>query len=433
MNFYPVVYTRASLPNTQKGTEGFGFCMRAMPPQLPKEAKDLIDQIINEDHFPRMTQPRRLFCRTDKYLFWGLGLHNEWFLPQETMDAVDMEDAEKKLRGFWGGYVEISQRTEESLLPMVLSSLLRRPGTECALTESLLDLSKNQHRAEFTAEETSFPVMDFVGRSDYVFAARLFQHFVQKDWTNFRCPVRKEDRRSHNQPIISQIPYDLRLFAPEPPQQTCTTNLPASIRVRDGHVQLLPHMSEEEEKEFWTDLILSGKGIRIVSGLSQENHVAKFPTLLVAMMLDTPAKEYVVVQPPIPKLPPIPESQQCPQPSATLTTDEKNPPRPDKKSSPKEPKKAPSTPIDVVLRPRDEDDAIASERPTRVRRRDRVVDRPLRQSSKWGENMDDSDPEKPPKQAEPIDYFRGRRENDISNSDSQQTTDHKSMLDDLED
>ncbi|MDO4571121.1 MAG: hypothetical protein Q4D38_12100 [Planctomycetia bacterium] len=292
MLFYPVIYTRTCFRNLEKNREGFGFYMRTSPPSLPNELRELVNQIINEDHFPKMTQPRRLFWRTDRFIFWGVGMHNEWFLPQETMETLDMETTEKKLRGFWGGYIEIPQDSEDSLLPLILSSLLERPGGDCALPEGLRMQSEHQPRAESDDGDTSYPPMEFVGRSSYCFPARLFQHFVQQHWTNSYCPVKKEERRQPNWPIISQIPYDLRFFTPET-EISHATEMPSSIQVREGYIQLLPPMPTEEEANFWKDLIFSKQNICVVSALSEQNHVVRFPSLQVAIMQGTPQSDYV--------------------------------------------------------------------------------------------------------------------------------------------
>lgn len=200
MRFYPLVYTRTALPSPAKGRGGVDFAYRATPPGfVDSSLETLTRQTINEDRFAKATTPRRVFYRTERIVFWGLGLHNDFFLPSEVCDALEMSDGERGIRGFWGGLIELSdgERLSRETLGLIAATLESREA----------DCASNASRP---SEKEAF-----VGRSPFVFASRLFQYFVQKNWTSSKFPRRVGERNINNAPLVSETPFDLRFFAPQ--------------------------------------------------------------------------------------------------------------------------------------------------------------------------------------------------------------------------
>ncbi|MDO5565180.1 MAG: hypothetical protein Q4G59_00890, partial [Planctomycetia bacterium] len=159
-----------------------------------------------------------------------------------------------------------------------------------------LEQYKTKQFATPDEQDTSFAPMEFIGRSDYCFAARLFQHFVQKDWTNSHCPVEKEKKRFQNQPVISHIPYDLRLFAPDLLGSEQRGELPSCIRMKERQFQLLEPITEQNEDAFWKDVILSEQNVGIISGVKEIEHAVKFAPLQTVVMQEAPLLDYIPFQ-----------------------------------------------------------------------------------------------------------------------------------------
>ena len=262
MKFYPIVYTRTALRDPVKGRDGVDFVYRALAPGfVGSPLENLTRQAINEDRFPAMTTPRRVFCRTEKYVFWGLALHNDFFLPSEVCEALELSEGERKLRGFWGGFVELHEGdvlSNETL--RWIAATLESRDSDSALTNDVASLFKTQVEKEST----------FVGRSPFVFASRLFQRFVQKDWTNPKVPKRDGERNLNFAPIISEKPFDLRFFAPEPSETSEFAPLPVDA------LQLFASANFNDvdaTNALWRRFVFASNArLHVVAPLTCENH-----------------------------------------------------------------------------------------------------------------------------------------------------------------
>ena len=262
MKFYPIVYTRTALRDPVKGRDGVDFVYRALAPGfVGSPLENLTRQAINEDRFPAMATPRRVFCRTEKYVFWGLALHNDFFLPSEVCEALELSEGERKLRGFWGGFVELHEGdvlSNETL--RWIAATLESRDSDSALTNDVASLFKTQVEKEST----------FVGRSPFVFASRLFQRFVQKDWTNPKVPKRDGERNLNFAPIISEKPFDLRFFAPEPSETSEFAPLPVDA------LQLFASANFNDvdaTNALWRRFVFASNArLHVVAPLTCENH-----------------------------------------------------------------------------------------------------------------------------------------------------------------
>lgn len=198
VQFYPIVLTRTALRDLAKDREGYDFALRAAPPKFPSELRELVGETINEDRYSPSTTPRRVYYRTPEFVLWGLALRNDWFTPAEIASELDFSDGERRLRGFWGGMIDLTQIDAETLknnaLPQIDASLIATE-TACELPPEALERSKTQPSAEDWENDANGgetgerAPMKFVGRSTFYFAARLFQRFVQKDWFNYRASI----------------------------------------------------------------------------------------------------------------------------------------------------------------------------------------------------------------------------------------------------
>ncbi len=287
--FYPIVLTRTALRNSAKGREGYDFALRVCPPNFSSELRELIGEAINEDRYPSATTPRRVYYRTSEFVLWGLALHNEWFLPSETTEALDLSDGEKRLRGFWGGTIDLKQidaaTLKNDVLPRIAASLLEIE-TSCAPLDETLERSEKRASADVGADgsndEVARPPVEFVGRSPFVFAARLFQRFVQKDWFNYRAPILASQRNFANAkaPLISQDPFDLTLFAPSFELAAAEANDGwrdlSSERLSDVFAESLAASWKAGDvaatNEIWTRLILADKEVCVVAPFAESRH-----------------------------------------------------------------------------------------------------------------------------------------------------------------
>lgn len=303
MNFYPIVYTRTALRNLSKGRDGVDFAYRATPPGfVGSPLENLMRQTINEDSFDTITTPRRVFCRTENRLFWGLGLHNDFFLPSEVCDALELSGGERKIRGFWGGLIELSDGDvwSNETLNLVAATLESREA-DCASTF--------EDASQTSAEQT------FVGRSPFVFASRLFQRFVQNVWTNAKFPKRVGERNLNNAPLVSETPFDLRFFAPEP----CETSELASVAVDPLQLLATANFNDADATNaLWRTLVFApNERLRVVAPLTCEEHADRCVTCdfeLDAVALGAAGGR--VYRPPTSKPEPVEEEK---EPEMTLT------------------------------------------------------------------------------------------------------------------
>ncbi|MBQ2851479.1 MAG: hypothetical protein IJE77_13445 [Thermoguttaceae bacterium] len=262
MKFYPIVYTRTALCNLAKGRNGVDFIYRALPPGfVGSPLENLMRQTINEDRFDEITTPRRVFYRTENRVFWGLALHNEFFLPSEICEALELSEGERKLRGFWGGTIELNDGDvlSNETLNLIAATLESREA-DSALPDDAVSLFEAQ-----TSE-----CQTFVGRSPFVFASRLFQRFVQKDWTNTKVPKRVGERNLNFAPLISETPFDLRFFAPEPNE----TSEVAPFHVEASQLLASTDFSDvDATNALWRRLVFAAnERLRVVAPLTCENH-----------------------------------------------------------------------------------------------------------------------------------------------------------------
>lgn len=146
----------------------------------------------------------------------------------------------------------------------------------------------------------------FIGRSPFVFASRFFQRFVQKDWTNTKIPKRVGERNLNHAPIISETPFDLRFFAPEPVETSEVAPCPVDAS------QLLAKTNFNDvasTNALWRRLVLAlNRRLCVVAPLTCENHADR----CVSSDLESDATAIVEasgVRVYCPKAPPKPESE----------------------------------------------------------------------------------------------------------------------------
>ena len=303
MKFYPIVYTRTALRNLAKGRDGVDFIYRALAPSFAGSPLErLMRQTINEDRFKEITTPRRVFCRTENYLFWGLGLHNEFFLPSEVCDALELTEGERKLRGFWGGLIELSDGDvlSNETLNLIASTLESREA-DSALPNDAASLDETQ----------PLEGQAFVGRSSFVFASRLFQRFVQKDWTNVKVPKRVGEKNLNNAPLISETPFDLRFFAPGSSETTEVAPLPVDASQLFASANF---NDVDETNALWRRVVFApNERLRVVAPLTCENQADRcvssdFELDATALLDASGVRVYCPKAPPEPETPPRSET-----------------------------------------------------------------------------------------------------------------------------
>lgn len=247
--FYPVIFTRTGYPNG-KGFQywaelplvgnylwikGIFPCTEAHDAKKQETTKEklklhkILMQTLDEDMFPRMKHPRRMyfrskeFWRSKEFIFWGLALHNEDFVPETTLnslreewknqgcseDEVQANTAQfQNVRGFWGGFVDLTDVPKDGRndLDELIASSLIRSSTDLMLDEDRKNKLQN-------ASDPRRP-KQFVGKSQFPFAARMFQHFVMP-WWNSNLSVRHEpyyENAPDSLPFLSTSQYDLSCF-----------------------------------------------------------------------------------------------------------------------------------------------------------------------------------------------------------------------------
>ena len=261
ISFYPVIFTRTGNPNGNDFQywaktpiiDHYSFFSSMLHPiqayaayQKQKQEGTLdkilikglqegtldkiLMQTINEDMFPRMKRPRRMYFRSKEkeFVFWGLALHNEDFVPETTLNSlreewknslreewknqrcleneVQANTAQfQNVRGFWGGFVRLTDVPKDELdeLDNLIASSLIRTSTDITIDQEWKQKASDPRRPT-----------QFVGNSQFPFAARMFQHFVMP-WWNSNLNVSREPyyaKAPGSLPFLSTSTYDLSCF-----------------------------------------------------------------------------------------------------------------------------------------------------------------------------------------------------------------------------
>ena len=260
MQFYPIIYTR---------TDGCDFCYRAKPRNFPRVLKSLVTEIIFEDDgAPLIEEARRVYYRTEEFLFWGIGLHNDHFVPREISDDWPRPEFGRRLRGFWGGYMEIADCCRESLEYAAQSLLKMKTAVSCDLNDDLKKLSMKQRRVESGPEKPESLTINYRGETNYIFPARMHQHFVLPFWKEF-WPPREEPRNQNDKNVISCILYDLRFFALNYHQRHGCEILPT---MRPNWTKTNRTSCEDQQEEnFWIRLFMSEEEKCVLSNIPEGN------------------------------------------------------------------------------------------------------------------------------------------------------------------
>jgi len=286
MKFYPIVYTRTNRP-----PHGVDFHFKARPKEFPSELQTYTQQLINEDHFPRtLTQPRRIFVRTRDYIFWGLGLLNEWFVSENEWDDIVQDELHrnfgKKVRGFWGGFIDLKNVSEEELQSQL-------PKIASMLQKSIESAEMKNDRYGFAQNTvTDCPMLDLGGltstemqsveravkssKSAFPFAERLFLKFIKPDWNDPHTPriAAYGSAQYQNAPAVIQTEYDLDEFVSEAPRDPSHTQELPEMELNS--MWAVPWKGEEDDEAMVTNLILSQKETGIVTFAAKERHAQKF-------------------------------------------------------------------------------------------------------------------------------------------------------------